>query len=376
MKKVVALSLLIALILINYGQGQSTKPSATDSTALSRNTFVEIAKRVGPAVVNVYNKSAGGIWDTTYTRGLGTGFIIDSKNGIILTNNHVIRDAKTLAIALSDKRIFDVKLIGSDPIIDVAVLKIENPPANLREVTLGDSDKVSPGEWIVAIGQPFGYEYTVTAGIVCGLGREVPIGKEQRETIEYRGTYIQIDAMINPGNSGGPLFNLNGEVIGINTVAFSGQGGIGGSYGGSIPINTAKEIKDKIMKDGRVIRAYLGLVGGDIDESLAGFYNQTVEALIKQVGLKEPKGIFIRSAADNSPAASAGFKEGDVLIEFDGKKVDDLKGFRVIISKLKPNAEVKLKYMREGKEVMATVTLSEMGGSNAPEKEHKEDEDE
>jgi S1-C subfamily serine protease len=323
-----------------------------------------------------------GIFGTKSRGGHGSGFIIDSKKGIVITNNHVVQGAKSLSVVLSDKRNFKAKLLGTDPIFDVAVVQIENPPADLKQVPLGNSDKVQIGEWVVAMGFPGSMGYVVTSGNVCSIGKEVPIGNLQRQTIEYRGSYIIIDAIINPGNSGGPLFNLDGEVIGINTVGImgdeeSGTAYGGGAYGGSIPINTAIEVKEQIIKDGRVVRAYLGLNGKDFDDRLALNFHTSLEELIKDIGLKEPKGIFIFDSAEGSPAESVGFVEADVLIEFDGKKVDDLKSFRTIIRKLKPEQEVKLKYIRKGEEKTASVKLTEMGGGKKPDdKKPSEGEDE
>jgi len=257
-------------------------------------------------------------------------------------------------------------LLGTDPIYDVAVIQIENPPADLKQVSLGNSDKIQLGDWVVAMGFPGDMGYTVTTGHAVALGKEVPIGKIQMENIEYRGAYIMIDAIINPGNSGGPLFNLNGEVVGINTVGVRERGAIN-AYAGSIPINTAIDIKDKILKDGKVVRAYFGITGSDIDEELALYYNQSFEDFLKELGLKSPNGIFMQSGVEGSPAESLNFEEGDILVEFDGKKVNNLNDFRSIISKLKPGIEVKLKYLRKGEEKTASVMLAEWGGAKPSE---------
>jgi len=376
----IGLCIITALFITANIYPQTTPkpaPSGTagDNTPISKNTFIQIAQRVTPAVVNVWNLGEGGIFGGQKKQSGGTGFIIDAKKGTLLTNHHVVAGAKALAITLNDKRIFKAKLIGSDPIYDVAVVEIVNPPADLKQVTLGNSDKVLPGEWVIAIGQPLFMDYTVTHGIVCSLGRETRLGKAQMSTIEYTGSYIMIDAVINPGNSGGPLFNANGEVIGINTIKLYA------GYGYSIPINRALETKDKIIKDGRVIRAYTGLLGSDIDDYLAMEFNTTVDDMVKDLGLKGPKGIFIRGATEGSPAAaeSVGFVESDVLIEFDGKKVENLRDFRAIIEKLKPDQEVKLKYIRKGEEKSVTVKLAELGGGKKPDPKNQpagEDEEE
>jgi S1-C subfamily serine protease len=359
------LCLIAVLFAVSSSYPQSSKPSSGgggDQT-ITKNTFVNLAQKVTPAVVNVINMKKSGIFGTTSRAGHGSGSIIDSKKGLVITNNHVVAGAESLMVTLNDKRSLKAKLIGTDPIFDVAVVQIENPPADLKQVAIGNSDKVQIGEWVVAMGFPGNLGYVVTSGNVVALGKEVPIGRLQQETIEYRGSYILIDAIINPGNSGGPLFNLNGEVVGINTVGLR-ISEVGGGYGGSIPINVAMDVKDKIMaaKDGKIIRAYFGLNGGDIEERIAARFNTTVDDLVKELNLKGPKGILILGAAEGSPAESVGFMEADVLIEFDGKKVDGLKDFRTIMEKLKPEQEVKLKYMRKGEEKTATVTLATMGG--------------
>lgn len=357
-----------ALCLANHVYSQSSRTPASggggDQT-ITKNTFINLAQKVTPAVVNVLNMREVGIWGTKAKAGHGSGFIIDSKKGIVLTNNHVVAGAKSLAVALNDKRALKAKLLGTDPIFDVAVLQIENPPADLKQVALGNSDKVQIGEWIVAMGFPGSMGYVVTAGNIIAIGKEAVTNQIQDRNIEYRGAYMMIDAVINPGNSGGPLFNLNGEVVGINTVGVREQSALT-AYGGSIPINTAIDIKDRILKDGRVIRAYFGVDGSDIEEGLALSYSQSLDEFVKDLGLKDAKGIFMQGAVPGSPAESIGFQEGDVLVEFDGKKVDNLNEFRMIIAKQKPGQTVNLKYIHRGESVEASVTLAELGVGQKP----------
>ncbi|MEK7309591.1 MAG: trypsin-like peptidase domain-containing protein [Planctomycetota bacterium] len=341
---------------------QTSKPSSSgagDSQTITRNTFIQIAQKVSPSVVNVFNFIEYGAFKTRVKASLGTGFIIDCKKGIVLTNHHVVEGAKELMVALQDKRVLKTKLLGSDPMYDVAVLEIQNPPADLKQANVGNSAKLAQGELVVAIGQPRGYEYTVTTGIICGFGREIRIGKTQWSTVEYTPSYLQIDAIIDAGNSGGPLFNLNGEVVGINTVGFY-------KYGGSIPINTAMQVKEEIVKNGRVIRAYLGLRGSDFNDELAWRFNSTIEDLTRELGLKTAKGIFIQGCEEGSPAELVGLAESDVLIELSDKKVDNLNDYRAIIKTLKPETEVKIKYIRKGKEEVATVKLAEMKTGKKP----------
>lgn len=349
----------------------TSSPSPGDTTPLTKKTFADIVKKVSPSVVNVYCMgSAGGPWDTTIKRGDGSGFIIDSKKGILLTNHHVaVEGLKGLKIGLQDKRKFNAKVIGTDPIYDVGVVQIENPPPDLQQVVLGNSDKLAPGDWVIAIGQPRGMEYTVTVGIVSALGREIGI-QGKKKSNEYVELYIQIDALINPGNSGGPLFNANGEVVGINTAG-------GNSYGFSIPINNAIAIKDKIIKEGKVIRASLGLIASDFnDDNLVYAFNTTVEDLVKDLQLKEAKGVFVRGCADDTPAQTAGFVESDVIIEMAGVKINDLKGYRAVLEKQQPGAEVKIKFMRKGKEETISVKLAEMGSPDSFKEENPKDGDE
>ncbi|HLD35223.1 MAG TPA: trypsin-like peptidase domain-containing protein [Planctomycetota bacterium] len=353
-----------------YPQASRSSSGAGDSQTISRNTFIQIAQKVSPSVVNVFNFIEYGAFKTRVKASLGTGFIIDSKKGLVLTNHHVIADAKEMMVALQDKRVLKTKILGSDPFYDVAILEIQNPPADIKQANVGNSDKLAQGELVVAIGQPRGYEYTVTTGIICGFGREIRIGKAQWSTVEYSPSYLQIDAIIDAGNSGGPLFNLNGEVVGINTVGFY-------KYGGSIPINTAMQVKEEIIKNGRVIRAYLGLRGSDFDDELAWGFNTTVEDLAKDLGLKAPKGVFIQGSTEGSPAESIGLTESDVLIELSDKKVDNLNDYRAIIKTLKPETDVKVKYIRKGKEEVTTVKLAEMQTGKKPnEKQPVEGEDE
>jgi len=375
---IVGLCVITALFLISNVYPQTSKPSSGgggDSTPITKGTFVQLAQKLSPAVVNVAIMREYGIFGTKAKAGHGSGFIIDSKKGILLTNNHVVQGAKSLIVNLNDKRSFKVKVLGTDPIFDVAVVQMENPPADLKQVTLGNSDKMQIGDWIVAMGFPGDMGYVVTAGNIITIGKEGVSSSIQARNIEYRGAYMMIDAIINPGNSGGPLFNLNGEVVGINTIGVREQGAFT-AYGGSIPINTAIDIKDRILKDGKIVRAYFGLNGSDIDEELALTYNQSLDDFIKDIGIKTPKGIFMQPGVEGSPAEELNFEESDVLIEFDGKKIDNLNDFRVVISKLKPEQEVKLKYMHKGEEKTASVKLTELGGGKKPDDKQPAEEDE
>ena len=231
----------------------------------------------------------------------GSGFII-SSDGYVLTNHHVIEDASEITISLNDRREFKAKLIGSDKKADVAVLKI-NSEKDLPFLTLGNSDEVKVGDWVVAIGSPYRLNFSVTAGIVSAKTRSVP----GRETSYI--PFIQSDVAINPGNSGGPLFNMNGDVVGINAMIYSGSGGyMGISF--TIPMNYAKEIVDQIIDTGVVARGWLGVSVQEITKDLADSFQ-----------LGTPRGALIGSVIKDSPAEKAGFKNGDVILEFDGKKI-------------------------------------------------------
>ena len=231
----------------------------------------------------------------------GSGFII-SSDGYVLTNHHVIEDAYEITISLNDRREFKAKLIGSDKKADVAVLKIKSEQ-DLPFLNLGNSDEVKVGDWVVAIGSPYRLNFSVTAGIVSAKTRSVP----GRETSYI--PFIQSDVAINPGNSGGPLFNMDGDVVGINAMIYSGSGGyMGISF--TIPMNYAKEIVDQIIETGSVARGWLGVSVQEITKDLADSFE-----------LGTPRGALVGSVIKNSPAEKAGFKNGDVILEFDGKKI-------------------------------------------------------
>ncbi|MDA8162682.1 MAG: DegQ family serine endoprotease [Desulfobacteraceae bacterium] len=269
--------------------------------------------------------------------GQGSGFII-SPDGYILTNNHVVGGADTIKVKLSDGREFKAKTIGTDPQSDVAIIKI--PANNLPTLKLGDSDKINVGEWVMAIGNPFGLQETVTVGVVSAKGRD-------RVGISDYEDFIQTDAAINPGNSGGPLINIYGEVIGINTAIFSKSGGYMG-IGFAIPINMVKAIKEQLMTKGKVTRGWLGVVIQDVTENLA-----------KSFGLKEPGGALIAEVEKDTPAAKAGLKQGDIVLQMNGVKVNDVGELRNRIAMMAPGTTVKLDILRDGRRMTVPVTVAE-----------------
>jgi len=270
-------------------------------------------------------------------RGQGSGFIID-KDGYILINNHVVGDADLIKVKLADGREFEAKVIGTDPQSDVAVIKID--ATDLPILRLGDSDKLEVGEWVIAIGNPFGLSETVTVGVVSAKGRS-RIGINDYED------FIQTDAAINPGNSGGPLVNIHGEAIGMNTAIFSRSGGYMG-IGFAIPINMAKAIKDQLLEKGKVTRGWFGVVIQDIDEELA-----------KSFGLKKTEGVLVAEVSEGSPAEKAGLKQGDIILRLNGKKVNNVGKLRNKIALTSPGTKVDIDVLRENKHKTLKVTIGE-----------------
>lgn len=280
-----------------------------------------------------------------YSRqGQGSGFII-SKDGYILTNNHVVNDADRITVSLGDGSKHEARLIGADPKSEVALIKIENG-SDLPFLELGDSDALEVGEWVLAAGNPFGLTQTVTAGIVSAKGRS-DIG-----IAEY-GNFIQTDAAINPGNSGGPLLNIDGEVVGINTAIFTQTGGYMG-IGFAIPINMAAQIKDQLIAHGRVSRSVLGVYIQEVDEALA-----------KNFGLEEAGGILISQTAEDSAAEEAGLMAGDIIVEIEGQKVGKLGQFRNRIAATPPNTTLSFRIFRDGKYTKISAITKELEGDDS-----------
>jgi serine protease Do len=276
---------------------------------------------------------------TEREQSLGSGVIITS-DGMIVTNNHVIEGATDIKVDLSDKREFQAKLIGTDAKTDIAVLKIE--ASGLPTLAIGDSSKLQVGDMIFAIGEPFGLEGTATMGIVSATGRG-GLGIENYED------FIQTDAPINPGNSGGAMIDLRGDLIGINTAILSGGGGGNQGVGFAIPINLARSVMDQIVGHGKVVRGYLGLFPQDVTPALA-----------RQFGLSKPGGALVRGLKPDAPAAKAGVKNGDVILELNGQPVESANDLRLRISQTAPGSSVKLEISRDGKTQNVDVTLAEL----------------
>lgn len=271
-------------------------------------------------------------------RGMGSGFVID-ESGIILTNNHVVKGADEVKVRFSDGREFVATDIKTDPRADVAILHID-APKGLKAIPLGDSSQMEVGDWVLAIGSPFGLDTTVTAGIISAKGR-VP-GINQRED------YLQTDAAINPGNSGGPLLNLRGEVIGINT-AISSRGGGNDGVGFAIPINMAKWVADQLIKNGEVKRGYLGVMIQDLNTPLA-----------KKLNVHSDGGALVAQVLSDSPAAKAGLKPGDVVLKLSGHAVNSSKSLQDAVEKLEIGKAYDLEILRNGDKQTLSVTIEQM----------------
>jgi len=318
-------------------------------------SFADVVRQEKPAVVNISttqkNSKVEGILPENHPplgdffgnalpkefkgQNLGSGFII-KKDGLILTNNHVIDKAEKIIVRLSDEREFEAKVIGRDERTDLALIKITDP-RNLSVVRMGDSDQLEVGEWVIAIGNPFGLEQTVTVGIVSAKGRAIGNGPFD--------DYIQTDASINPGNSGGPLFNIAGEVIGINTaINPSGQG-----IGFAIPINQVKKVLDQLETNGKISRGWLGVMIQELNDDLARSFH-----------LKDKSGALISEVFKNSPAFQAGIERGDVIVEFDGRKIEHMRMLPVIVAATPIGKEIKLKMIRDGEERTLSVKIGVM----------------
>ena len=269
---------------------------------------------------------------------LGSGFIID-PDGSILTNNHVVDNAQKIVVKLADRREFDAKIVGRDPKTDIAVIKIE-AKGELPAAPLGDSSRLEVGEWVVAIGNPFGLDSTVTAGIVSAKGRHIGAGPYD--------DFIQTDASINPGNSGGPLINLRGEVIAINTAIFSQSGGNIG-IGFATPINLAKEILPQLKSKGKVTRGWLGVSIQEVTPDLAA-----------SLGLEQHRGGLVSDVAKNGPAERAGIKAGDVIVQFGDTEIKQASELPALVARLRPETTARVRLLRDKKELTISVTVGEL----------------
>jgi len=329
-------------------------------------SFAAIAKKTMPVVVNISTSSQraprSGSSDPleeffsrffgeappreNNQRSLGSGILI-SKDGEILTNYHVVRSADTIKVKTADQTEYEARLIGKDDRTDLALIKIRRSGGNLPFARLGASAQLEVGDWVMAIGNPFGLEHTVTAGIVSAKGRVIGAGPYDN--------FIQTDASINPGNSGGPLINAAGEVIGVNSAIFSQSGGNVG-IGFAIPIDLAKKIAEQLRKNGRVVRGWLGVRAQD-----------ATSAMIQTLGLTRPADLaVVTEVTEGSPAADAGIKTGDVIVEFNGKPVPKSHDFPGVIADTPPGQRITLKILREKKEQTVAVKIGELADDNDP----------
>jgi serine protease Do len=316
--------------------------------------FTALVERYGPAVVNVevtekrperqgFNPFGRGNpipmpegEEEEEASGEGSGFIV-SPDGYILTNRHVVVDAIKVTVKLTDRREFEAKVIGMDERTDVAVLKIDGK--NLPAVRLGDPELLKPGQWVIAIGSPFGLENSVTAGIVSATGRGLPS--------ESLVPFIQTDVAVNPGNSGGPLFNLNGEVVGINSQIFSRSGGYQGlSF--AIPINMANDVREMLVRDGKVTRGFLGVELQEMQARMAETY-----------GLDRPRGALVKGVVPGEPAEKAGILPGDIILSVGGKPVASEVTLPSMVAPIKPGSSAELEVWTEGKMRKVTVKVGE-----------------
>ncbi|MEC4676559.1 MAG: DegQ family serine endoprotease [Nitrospirota bacterium] len=353
---------------VNYAQETNISSDAKKFLGKFSEYLSEVSEAVKPSVVNISTTTTitmrrdpfGDFFDDPFFRrffgeqfnhqdrkrkykssALGSGVIV-TEDGYILTNNHVIKDADDIKVILYGKREFKGRVIGTDPKSDLAVIKID--AKGLPAIKIGDSDELKAGKMVIAIGNPFALSHTITMGIVSAVGRS-NVGIADYEN------FIQTDAAINPGNSGGALVNTDGELIGINTAIFSRSGGYMG-IGFAIPSSMAKSVMDSIIKHGKVIRGWLGVSIQDMTPDLA-----------EKFGIKEETGALVTDVADDSPAAKAGFKRGDLITEYDGKQVDDPSVLRNMVAGTLPDKKVKVKIIREGKEKTLVVTIGRLSGT-------------
>jgi serine protease Do len=288
-------------------------------------------------------------------RGTGSGVVIDGA-GNIITNSHVAERAAKVTVIFADGREFPAKVVGKDPKTDIAVVRIENPPPNLVAARLGDSSTIEVGEWVLAIGSPLGLDQSVTAGIISGKGK---VTRNVHMSGERMREYIQTDAKINPGNSGGPLVNLQGEVIGINTLINVGPGG---AYGFAIPINQARQMAKAIITDGRVHHAWLGIGVGDIKDGVKLGDDGEPEKKAQDKAAKGAPGkaAWVSRVMPSSPADKAGVRVGDVITQIDAQKIEGAADVVDYVASQKVGTKVTLAYLRDGKGGKSQVTLGEL----------------
>jgi len=334
-------------------KGGATDPPVNDvpvDILSTQRAFSNVSKKVTPSVVNISTVSRKkfiqpffeanpffedffGAPQARQSKSLGSGFLI-SKDGYIVTNDHVVRDAESIQVKLSNDKMYDAKVVGGDQKTDIAVIKIN--AADLPTAVLGDSDKLEVGQWAIAIGNPFGLDRTMTVGVISATGRS-------NMGIETYENFIQTDASINPGNSGGPLLNVYGEVVGINTaIVASGQG-----IGFAIPVNMAKPIFTQLIAKGSVSRGYIGVTIQPVTEELA-----------KSFGLKDAKGALVNDVIKGSPADKAGVQQGDIIVGLNGREVKDPSHLQRLVAEAGIGKGAKISLFRDGKTLELSITLA------------------
>ena len=352
MIKIKTVLLTLIIVLSSYSSANSKNPPES---------FADLAEKLMPSVVNIstttiittqnnpfpFQFPPGSPFEDMFkefgtpqerkSSALGSGFIIDEK-GIVVTNNHVIQDAEDIIVRVNGDKEYKAKVVGADPLSDIAVLQLETKE-KFTPVKFGDSDKARIGDWVIAIGNPFGLGGTVTSGIISARNRSIGLTRYE--------DYIQTDASINSGNSGGPLFDMNGDVIGINTAILGRSGSIG--IGFSIPSNSAKIVIDQLIEFGETKRGWLGVRIQDVTKEIA-----EVEKL------DEPRGALVASVAENSPSDKAGVKAGDIILEFNGVRIQEMKELPIIVARTQVGKKVKVKIWRNKEEIIKTITLGRL----------------
>jgi len=335
---------------INLGAANPPVNLDADATSFSK-AFIEVAEKVTPTIVQVTVVSERGNPHDDFfffpfkdmpkeQRGSGSGIII-SDDGYIATNNHVVENATKVTVGMSDKRTFDAKVVGTDPLTDLAVIKIDGK--NLPTAYLGNSDDLRVGQWVMAIGNPLALSSTVTAGIVSAIGRgQLGLIKDSYGVENF----IQTDAAINPGNSGGALVDLSGAVVGVNSAIAAGNTGTYIGYGFAIPINLVKSVAKDLIAHGKISRGYIGVNIGEVDDAMA-----------KSLGLDKPKGIIVQGLVEGGAASKADIKEGDVILKVDGREVNQPNQLQGYIASKSAGTTVKMTLFRDGKEIDREVTL-------------------
>jgi serine protease Do len=335
---------------INLGAANPPVNLDADATSFSK-AFIEVAEKVTPTIVQVTVVSERENPHNDFfffpfkdmpkeQRGSGSGIVI-SDDGYIVTNNHVVENATKVTIGMFDKRTYEAKVIGTDPLTDLAVIKID--AKNLPAAYLGNSDDLKVGQWVMAIGNPLALSSTVTAGIVSAIGRgQLGLIKDSYGVENF----IQTDAAINPGNSGGALVDLSGAVIGVNSAIAAGNTGTYIGYGFAIPINLVKSVAKDLIAHGKISRGYIGVNIGEVDDAMA-----------KSLGLDKPKGIIVQGIVEGGAASKADIKEGDVILKVDGREVNQPNQLQGYIASKSAGTTVKMTLFRDGKEIEREVTL-------------------